>query len=128
MRSYRPLFLVLACALAAPPLAACTQKADPERELALQIKQGIRLLEQRKDEEFLDKFMAPEEYAKYRPGEDKASKVEFFRVMAHDKLEKRLRQAEGQKATFNADKTEATFALKPEIQWRLIDGHWRIMN
>lgn len=108
--------------------AGCTRAPDPERELARQVRQAIDLIEAHRDAEFLQRCMKPSDYARYFPPLDAAAKAERFRSLAADKLLVRLRQAAGQKPTWNAERTEARFALQPEMVWSREGGRWRLEN
>lgn len=152
---YRTLYLLLLIALGTPITSAASEPVSSqqvfvggqslliasvdsdtlEKSLRRSIDEAITLLKQKKYQAFLLRFVAPDKIDDLR--DEEGSLDTFTKDFARRKAKTLLGVLKGirsKKPTYNEDRTEATFRVKPNktgkdtIVWQLIDGTWYITN
>lgn len=125
--------IVLALALCAASLQTTLgQQPDPRREPATALKEGIRLLERREHEEFMQKYMSPTQVdrAKQRFGTLERAMVEFARQGGFEIALKAFQAAVKVQPTLYDDGTRANYVFdapiggEQRLQLRKLDGLW----
>ena len=108
------------------------QQADPRREPATALKEAVRLLESKKHEEFLQKFVSPSELETRikKLGSLKNMMVEFDRAGRFELALKALQAAMKVQPTFYNEGTRANYRFDAPIggevrlQLTKINGLW----
>lgn len=132
--------LLLACTLTVLAATAAhtapepAEKAADKEELSTAVKKGVEMLEAKKNSEFLERYMVPEDLAKLKKSGDFDSIAAGFKEHADVMLKvlKGIQDAkpelseDGKLATFDVSKLEGQHPAK--IQFRQVKDVWYIAD